>query len=182
MNIGIGTREIRTKRLLLRKFELGDARMMYDNYCSDNEVTKYLMWQTHSSIEVTRSYVEAVLKDYEKSNAFNWAITLGGELIGAVGAVKISEADMCAEIGYCLGKKWWGMGIMTEAARAVIEYLIREAGFHRVSAYHDVKNPASGRVMQKIGMTYEGTLREARFVKGRFVDMAYYSTLENELV
>ena len=71
-------------------------------------------------------------------------------------------------------------GYATEAAQAVLEYGFRKLGLHRVQARHFTKNPASGRVMQKIGMTYEGTLRQSIYRFGRFEDAALYSILRHE--
>lgn len=81
---------------------------------------------------------------------------------------------------YELGKKWWNMGLMTEAARRVIYFFLREVGFKRVYAYHADKNPASGRVMQKCGMKYEGTLGQAAKCSGGIFDKVMYSILADE--
>ena len=87
---------------------------------------------------------------------------------------------MNCETGYCLGRRWWGRGIATEALRAVIDFLFAQVNFHRVAAVHDPNNPASGRVMQKAGMTREGMLRQSALIKGRFVDSVVYSILRDE--
>ena len=84
------------------------------------------------------------------------------------------------QAGYCLGRRWWGRGIATEALRALVDFLFAQVNFHRVGAVHDPDNPASGRVMQKAGMVREGVLRQQRFLKGRFVDTVVYSILRDE--
>ncbi len=86
------------------------------------------------------------------------------------------------DIGYCMGKAWWGNGIMPEALRAVIEYLFEEVGLNRVAACHDVNNPKSGRVMQKAGMSKEGVLRAAGRNNQGICDEVWYSIIKNEFV
>ncbi|HEY8392736.1 MAG TPA: GNAT family protein [Capillibacterium sp.] len=88
---------------------------------------------------------------------------------------------MC-EIGYCLSKRYWNQGIMTEALKAVIAYLIKEVGFKRVQAVHQVENPASGRVMIKAGMKHEGRLRGYVLNnRNELVDCEMYAILEDEI-
>jgi len=84
------------------------------------------------------------------------------------------------EIGYCIGEKWWGQGIVTEAFRALIPYFFEKVGANRIQARHDSQNPASGRVMQKSGLTYEGTLRKADVNNTGIVDACMYSILKDE--
>ena len=181
MAINPGTHNIRTDRLLLRKFKEGDAGMMYRNYTSDDDVTRFLTWPTHPSEEVTKGYVNYILNCYESENALNWAVEFEGEVIGAISVVSASLDDELCEIGYCYGKKWWGNGIATEALRAVIKFLFEECGFNCINACHAKNNPASGKVMQKCGMKYEGTLRARKKSKeGGFHDILYYSILKDE--
>ena len=94
--------------------------------------------------------------------------------------VHSDDAVRWAELGWVLGRAWWGRGIMPEAARRVLDLLFDEAGFERVTAKHDTENPKSGRVMQKIGMTYEGTLRRSHLNNRGIVDVAVYSLLLSE--
>jgi [ribosomal protein S5]-alanine N-acetyltransferase len=94
--------------------------------------------------------------------------------------VYVNEKAESAILGYCMGSKWWGKEIMKEAGLAVIKYLLTEVGFNRVAACHDKGNPKSGRVMQKMGMTYDGTLRSAAFSNQGIVDEVWYSILKSE--
>ena len=105
----------------------------------------------------------------------------GGELIGNISVVRISENSEWADLGYCMGHAYWNRGLMTEAAKAVIDFLFEAVGVHRVAISHAVKNPASGRVAQKCGLTFEGTSRE--FFKtstGEFLDISYYGIIRSE--
>ena len=92
----------------------------------------------------------------------------------------VDEKLESAELGWCIGKAWWGRGIMPEAGAAVIAYLFDEVGLNRVAARHDVRNPKSGRVMQKLGMTQEGVLRQAGHCNAGTGDIAVYSILKRE--
>ena len=158
----IGTKRIETERLILRRFEVSDAQDMFDNWASDPEVTKYLTWPAHSSVDVTKMLLEYWVSQYEKGDQFQWAIVwkATGRVVGSIAVVKLIEEIDAAEIGYCLSRSLWGKGVMTEAVKAVMNYLFSEAGLNRVSAAHDVRNPASGRVMEKAGMKLEGVWRQ----------------------
>lgn len=179
----LGTQTIETPRLILRPFVMQDALAMYENWASDPEVTKYLTWPAHSSVAVTRMVLREWTERDERPDRYNWAITLksgNGAPIGNISAVHILEEISAVEIGYCMGRAWWGGGIMTEALEAVIGLFIEKVGANRVEARYDTSNPASGRVMEKAGMTYEGTLRRAARNNQGIVDIGCYSILADE--
>ena len=177
-----GTILLETDRMILRKFVIEDSEAMYHNWASEDEVTKFLTWPTHSDVEVTKGVLSSWIADYNKADFYNWAIELKkiGEVIGNISVVKVKENIECAELGYCMGTKWWGVGIMPEAGKEVVRYLFEEVGFNRIAATHDKNNPKSGRVMQKIGMTYEGILRKAGFCNQGVIDEVWYSILKDE--
>ena len=177
-----GTVTIETERLILRPFTMADAEPMYRNWASDPEVTKFLTWPTHSSIQVSEKVLESWCILNEDPENYQWAIVLKeiNEPIGSIAVVKLRNDIGSADIGYCIGRNWWGQEIMPEALKAIIDFLFGEVGANRIAATHDVNNPNSGRVMQKAGMTYEGTLRAAgRNNLGR-VDEVWYSILKDE--
>lgn len=178
----MGTATLETKRLILRKFVIEDAQAMYENWASEDEVTKFLTWPTHANTDVTKKVLTDWINNYARPDFYNWGIELkdSGDLIGNISVVKIEERIREATLGYCMGTKWWGREIMPEAGRAVIKYLFEEAGFHRIAAQHDKNNPKSGRVMQKLGMQYEGTLRSAGFSNQGIVDDVWYSILKED--
>lgn len=177
-----GTKRLETERLILRRFVVEDADEMYRNWAGDDEVTKYLTWPSHAAADVTRELLRLWTAQYEESDRYNWGIErkADGKLIGNISVVKHDEERSSAELGWCMGKTWWGQGIMPEAAGAVIEYLFLEVGFNRIGAGHDRNNPKSGRVMQKIGMQYEGTLRANGKNNQGIVDEVWYSILREE--
>lgn len=178
-----GTILLETERLILRRFIIEDADAMYKNWASEDEVTKFLTWPTHSDAGVTKTLLSTWISNYEKPDFYNWAIELKeiGEVIGNISVVDIiDEKVACADLGYCMGTRWWGKGIMPEAGKAVIRYLFEEVGCNRIAAVHAKSNPKSGKVMQKIGMTYEGTLRQAGICNQGVIDAVWYSILKDE--
>ncbi len=179
----VGTKRLETGRLILRRYTPEDAPAMFRNWASDPEVTKYLTWPTHTSVEVTRGLIEnAWVPRYDNPDNYHWGLELKqtGELIGDLAVVRIIEPIAEAELGWCMGRAWWGNGYMPEAGRAVVKYLFEEAGFNRVMATHDVNNPKSGRAMQKLGMTREGTLRQAGRNNQGIVDLAVWAILKSD--
>ena len=84
-------------------------------------------------------------------------------------------------LGYAISERFWGQGLMTEALKAVLNYLLQDAGFNRVTARFVTANPASGRVMAKAGMSYEGTFRQAVLHKGQVKDFSVYGILKSDL-
>lgn len=177
-----GTATLETPRLILRRFTVEDAEAVYKNWASDERVTKYLTWLAHANTEVSREYMRWCVSGYEQSNFYQWGIVLkeSGEPVGNISVVRLDEETDSAEIGYVLGHAFWGNGYMTEALVRVIGFLFDEAGAKRVCARHDVENLRSGRVMQKAGMHYEGTLRQSGRNSRGIVDLAVYSILESE--
>lgn len=103
----------------------------------------------------------------------------GGDLVGAIG-LEAKPDHGRAEIGYWVGVPYWNRGYVTEAARAVLGFGFESLGLHRIFAMHFTRNPASGRVMQKLGMKHEGTLREHEKKWDVFVDCEVYGILHSE--
>ena len=177
-----GTKIIETERLILRPFQKSDSEFMFKNWASDPEVAKFLTWNAHRSISDSEYVVNMWVDQYSDNSRYNWAIVLKelGEPIGGIDVVKIYENTDAAEIGYNIGRKWWNQGIVTEAFNAIIPYLF-EVGFQQIRAAYAAKNPASGRVMEKCGLKYEGTLRRFyRATSGELLDICYRSILKEE--
>lgn len=153
-----GTLNIETERLLLRKFRLDDAEMMYNNWANDERVTKFLSWTPYKSMEDVRKYISSSIESYQQDTIYHWAIVFNEKVVGSISVMSIDEKNKLCELGYCVGYEYWGRGIVTEAMKSVISFLFNEVQFHRIFAKHDVENPASGKVMEKCNMIYEGTL------------------------
>lgn len=178
----MGTVKITTNRLILRRFTMKDVDAMYRNWASEDEVTKYLTWPTHTDANVTRTVLEEWVPKYSEPDYYNWGIELQetGELIGNIEASRSDEEKASVFLGWCMGTRWWGQGVMPEAARAVLQYLLMEVGYNRVAAKHDSENLKSGRVLQKIGMTREGTYRASGKNNRGIVDEVHYYMLKDE--
>lgn len=179
----IGTKSIDTKRLLLRKFTKDDSEHMFKNWANDDVVTKYLTWPTHKNIEVTNKVLENFISEYEYKNNYHWVMELKeiGQVIGSIGVVNLNEENYSCEVGYCISKTYWSKGIATEALKSIVDYLFSEVGFNRIVGKYEVENLASGRVMAKSGMKYEGTFREVILRNNNeFYDMSQYAILKSD--
>lgn len=176
------TKTFETDRLILRKATIDDAEDIFNNYAGRDKVTEFLSWQTHKSVETTKEYLEkAMLPRYNKEN-YCWYLVLKetNQVIGCIDVNKFDKNKKQAELGWVLSDDYWGKGLMPEAGKVVLEYL-KSLGFIRICARHNVANLKSGRVMQKLGMKFEGILRKSDLDnKGNLIDMAYYSYINGE--
>ena len=172
------TIKLETDRLVLREFKLSDAREMFDAYTSKDIVTKYLRWMPHKSVEETTKYLkEVVLPKYEQEYTYCWAIEFKetGKVIGCIDIVSKDLTRKACTIGWVLSDDYWNRGIMTESAEKIVKFMFDE-GFIRIQSHHQVENIASGRVMQKIGMSYEGRLKKYDLDRyGHIVDVDVYA-------
>jgi len=178
-----GTVRLETERLILRPTSILDAEHMYKNWASDPEVTKYLSWPPHANIEVTKSVLANWDSMNEKPDYYHWGIVFKetGELIGTGGIISINEKHQSTDLGYCMSRAYWNKGIMSEAVAAMIKHLFNTVGFNRIFACYDPENVASGRVMQKCGMVFEGIQRQANFCPRRgFYDLAFYAIVKDD--
>ena len=177
----LGTRELATERLTLRRFEIEDAENMFYNWANDPEVTKYLTWPAHENVEITESIVKDWVSKYDDKEFYQWAIELNDleQPIGSISAVKVDNKIESVEIGYCIGQKFWHEGYTTEALAEIIRFFIAEVGAGRVCARHDSNNPNSGKVMAAAGMEYEGTLRRADINNQGICDAVVYSKIRS---
>lgn len=178
----LGTKRIETARLILRPFVSEDAEAMYRNWASDPEVTKFLSWPHYKSVDTAHEILAVWTNQYSDKTFYQWAIEFKelGQPIGSISLVNFDDKVDMAEIGFCIGKPWWGQGIMTESLRAVMEYLFEEVGAQRIEAGHDPNNPASGAVQRKCGMKYEGTLRRSIRSNQGITDKAVLAILKEE--
>lgn len=179
----LGTMELETDRLILRRFTLSDSKAMFNNWANDPEVTKFLTWSTHVSIETSEDVLKDWVNHYNDNTFYLWAVTLKDSNIGPIGSISVVHIDNkvdAAYIGYCIGRKWWHQGITSEAFSKVISFLIEKIGIARIEARHDIQNPNSGNVMRKCGLKYEGTLRKADKNNQGICDMTIYGLLAED--
>ncbi len=164
--------KLQTDRLLLRPMRVSDAADMYD-YAQNPKVTEYLLWKPHPGIHYTRSYLEYLEGRYRTGSFYDWGIILkeSNKMIGTCGFAHIDTVHNVGEIGYVLHPDHWGQGIAVEAAVAVLHFGFQTLGLHRIEARYMVGNDASRKVMEKLGMRFEGVRREAMFIKGSYRDI-----------
>ena len=177
-----GTKTIETERLLLRKFTENDAEAMFRNWESDDKVTEFLCWNTVTEISTAEQILNDWIQGYNQPDFYQWAIVPKevGEPIGTISVVKKNDNLGIVQIGYCIGSQWWNQGITSEAFKVVIPFFFDEVGVNRIESQHDPNNPSSGKVMQKCGLKYEGTLRQADWNNKGIVDACIYSLLKSE--
>jgi ribosomal-protein-alanine N-acetyltransferase len=178
----LGTKELDTKRLILRRFVIEDAEYMFKNWAYDDEVTKYLTWPSHKDVSVSKYVIEQWIQNYVKNNYYSWAIILKelNEPIGSIGVVKQLDDIKMVHIGYCIGKKWWNKGYVSEALNRLIKFFFEEIGVNRIESRHDPNNPNSGKVMAKCGMKYEGHMRLADKNNQGIVDTINYGIIAED--
>jgi RimJ/RimL family protein N-acetyltransferase len=147
-----------TERLRLRCPVMEDAAAIFSTYAQDPAVTRYVSWRPHQGIGDTREFLRYCLAGWQHDGPFTWVITVGadGHLLGAL---ELRPQGARVELGYVLGRAYWGQGFMTEAVRAVTEWALGQPEIYRVWAVCDVENRASARVLEKVGMEREGMLR-----------------------
>ncbi len=175
----LGTRVLETSRLILRPFVWEDREAMFRNWESDPEVTKYLRWQHYTALEDAELVLLEWIDSYTKPDFYQWAIVPKdlGEPIGTISVVGYDNRIGQPEIGYCIGRAWWNQGYTSEALSQVIRFLFDEVGADRIESWHDPRNPGSGAVMRKAGMTYEGTLCQADWNNQGICDACMYAIL-----
>ena len=172
---------LETPRLILRRLRMKDAKDIF-RYASDERVARYVLWEPHRSLSDTRAYIRYVRQLYRNALPSSWAIELkeSGAVIGTIGFMWYSSENRSAEVGYSLSAEYWNRGLMTEALSRLIASAFDDLGINRLEAQYDIRNPASGRVMEKCGMREEGILRSRIFSKNEYVDVALCSVLASD--
>ncbi|MGP4080094.1 GNAT family N-acetyltransferase [Pseudalkalibacillus sp. R45] len=178
-----GTPKLETDRLILRRMELIDVQSVFDHWLSDERVTDNRVKAAHKTISETLERVAKIVSEYVSNEFCYWAIELkaSGELIGEIDLYDFDKTTDNCEVSYSLGYNWWNQGYGTEALRAVVEFSFRHMNIHKISAAHNIDNPASGRIMSKVGMEQEGIIRHMiRNSKNQYKDCAVYGILQED--
>ena len=149
---------LKTERLRLRKAKSSDAEAIFRQYAQDPEVTRYVSWRAHKDLDETREYMRMCQLAWDIGKAFHWVIERheDREVIGMMIARVAAEKW---ELGYVLARAYWGRGYMTEAIKGLVAWALKQKGIYRIWGVCDIENIASARVMEKVGMQKEGTLR-----------------------
>lgn len=177
-----GTPMIETKRLILRKIEMNDARRMFDYIFSDHHVMDNLIKGPHKSISETIDRLTEITNQYRSEKFCYWGIEMkeSGELIGTIDLYNIDDGTENCEVGYNIGFNWWNQGYGSEAFHAIVEFAFRFMNIHKISATHNIDNPASGRIMLKVGMKREGIIRHMIRKNNQYKDCGIYGILQQE--
>ena len=172
---------LNTERLLLCKITPEHSADMYE-YSSDPDVTKYLTWSPHSSVKETERYINLLQKKYSDGTFNDWGLICKetGKFIGTCGYTSFDKPKNIGEIGYVLAKDFWGKGLAVEAVKTVMDFGFKNFGLDGYFAKHMEGNDASGRVMQKCGMTFEGMYKRSMFIKGEFKNIVVYNISKNQ--
>lgn len=151
--------EVETERLRLRWPTEADAEEIFARYASDPEVTRYMLWQPHQTVEDTLAFLRQWDNDPVVAGGQRWLLRkkTTGLLLGMIGCRRIEPHIL--QFGYCLARDSWGQGYATEATRAMVSHWIALPEIERVQALCDPTNVASAKVLERSGLAYEGTLR-----------------------
>ena len=149
---------VETRRLLLRRPVPGDADLIFRAYAQDHQVTRYLVWVPHASVETTRNFISDCVNRWKDLVAFPYVITRNedGELLGMI---EIRPNGHRADFGFVLARAYWGKGLMPEAISALVKITLAQPSIYRMEATCDFDNKASARALEKAGLSREGLLR-----------------------
>lgn len=171
-----GFSTLQTERLILRPVQPDDAEAMFD-YLRDEETVRFI---TVPPVKTVTEVIENSIQSYFMLDPIGkWAIVYDQKMIGTID-LRLNEAHRQAEIGYVLNKRYWGQGIMPEAAQAILAVGFDQLQLVRIFSEHDTRNPKSGRMMTKIGMQQEGVALKSQIIKGEIVDMVHYAITDTQ--
>ena len=172
---------LETDRLILRGMRVSDTEDMFE-YARRPSVTQYLTWNPHTDPAETREYLTYVGQRYRTGDFYDWAVVdrESGHMIGTCGFTSFNCPHDTAEIGYVLNPAYQGKGLATEAVRRVLDFGFDELGLHRIEAHFMEGNDASRRLMERVGMAFEGYARESMRIKGRFCTIGTCAILRYE--
>ena len=172
---------LETERLVLRALTPDDAAAIFA-YASDPEVARYMVWEAHRSVGDTEAFMDLTMGRYESGDAPDWGMVYKGDgrLVGTSGFVGWEREHDRAEVGYVLHRGYWGMGLAAEALGAMVSFGFGRMDLNRIEARCVAENTASARVMEKAGMSYEGTMRGRELLKGEYRDMKMYAILKDD--
>jgi len=168
-----------TERLVLRGFRMSDASVVQKLAGSRKIAISTLNIPHPYEDGMAEQWIDSLEPAFESGDSVNFAICLkeSNDLIGAIG-LGISQENKHAELGYWIAESHWGKGYATEAANEIITYGFSELDLHRIHAHHMIDNPASGKVMRKIGMAFEGTMKQHVVKWNKYKDIELYGILK----
>ncbi len=169
------TSTIETSRLQLRPLNINDAEHIYISWGCDDDVSKYMRWNTHQSINDTREWLLIEEKNIDSDENYTWGFVLKstGKLIGS-GGLSFNKDKYYFELGYGLMKDAWGNGYATEAATRIIEFAKNELGLQKLFCCHASENYKSQRIIEKLGFVYNADGHYNKFDGRRKESKEYY--------
>jgi ribosomal-protein-alanine N-acetyltransferase len=173
-----------TERLRLRPFESADAPALFA-LARNPTVTSFTLWDSHRTIDDSQTFIDEYARGrYLERQPDPYAITLAatGDLLGACGCFWASQPNRCMELGYWIAEPFWSRGYAAEAAKALVQHAFATYPVERVQAHYMDGNTASGRVLEKIGMMFEGVRRRGLFHRERFWDLHCYAVLRDDVI
>ncbi len=178
----VGTRIIETERMILRRFEYSDNLSMRKNWISNEKIQSLYSEPVYTTEEKVKELLDKYIGSYREDDYYRWAVIdkKSKECIGQIAYFLVDSKNHFAEIEYCIGEDYQCKGLATEATKAVIAYGFDQMNLHKVQICTKTINPASKRVIEKCGLTYEGTLRDYFYTDGQYVGRLFFSILKNE--
>ena len=170
-----GTNEIRTERLVMRRYQREDALILYKKFGCDPEMYTYSGWNPYASKEAAEEAVRQFIDSYDDNHFYGWAIEYDGRLTGTIGAYDYDPETDSIEIGCSIERKSWGKGFAGEAVRAVIRYLTEQEGIRCVKAWCAADNVGSKKIMERAGMNHVSTEKDALEIEGQKYDKLNYT-------
>lgn len=172
--------ELETPRFRLRKIEPSDIETLH-SYWSDDIVTEY-MAASFKTLEESKEMVDILNRLPETNEGMRWAIVdkQSGVVLGSCGYHNVKAEHKRAEVGYEIGQKYWGRGVMQEVMQAVLQHCFDTIGFNRIEAFVTMGNDRSAHTLEKLGFKAEGVLREYEYNKGGFQDQVVMALLRKE--
>lgn len=173
--------QLETARLILRKITEQDAGDFFE-YASDHQVALYTSWLPHQTIEETQNLIRNFIEGYQTGRVSPWGIQFkaDGKFIGTIGFSNWQIAHDRAEIYYSIARAYWGQGLVTEAVRTVIDFGFTRMKLNRIEAYGAPENVATYKIMRKMGMQYEGLMREDIWKGDHFEDSQVWAVLRRD--
>jgi ribosomal-protein-alanine N-acetyltransferase len=170
-----GTKELTTKRLLLRKYRQEDAQPLYEKFGIDPKMYEYSGWNPYADPGMAEESVREFINSYENTDFYGWAIEKDGTLIGTIGAYDYDKDNNTIEVGMSIARDSWGQGFATEALTCVLEYLTDHEGISTVTAWCAGDNAGSVKVMLKSGMVRTDTVTDGLEVDGKTFDRLLFA-------
>jgi len=149
----------RTTRLTLRAPLIEDAPILFDHYASKPHIPKYMSWVAHTHVDQTTAFLKHCIAGWEERSNFEYVIELDGAARNPIGMIGMHPLKHGLTFGYVIAEAFWNQGVASEALRTLVDWSLKQPNIYRAQAFCDVENPASARVMEKAGLTLEGTLR-----------------------